>query len=137
MMTMIQNLKELTSNILETMFYLTEETEPIQKEYDYRYAVCIKDPKVEVILLFSVKTAISMTENFLGTDDISDSDIKDTLKEAINIIMGNFIRVSMNDAETKINIPFIQEVSQVKTDGYDSEMLFYKEEPLNILLKMG
>jgi len=138
MKEMIQNLKELTSDILETMFYLTQETEPIQPAYDYKYIVSIKDPNVDIILKFSVKTAVTMTENFLGTDEISENDIEDTLKEAINIITGNFIRITMNDLNTKINIPFmIRDVSSIRESEYGSELLFYKEEPLNILLKMG
>jgi len=135
---MIQNLKDLTSNILETMFYLTEETEPIQPEYNYKYAVCIKDPKVDIILVFSERTAATMTENFLGYDDITEDDIIDTLKEAINIITGNFIRLSMNDQITKINIPImIDNISAINTQSYETALLFYKEEPLNILIKMG
>ncbi|MCL2063188.1 MAG: chemotaxis protein CheX [Candidatus Cloacimonetes bacterium] len=135
---MIQNLKDLTSNILETMFYLTEETEPIQKEQNFKYAVCIKDEKLDMILMFSGRTAVTMTENFLGTDDITDADIVDTLKEAINIITGNFIRISMNDQNAKINIPFmIDNISSIKTESYQTAMLFYKEEPLSILLKVG
>ena len=132
---MIQNLKELTSNILETMFYLIEETEPIQVAYNYQYAVCIKDPKLEIILMFSRKTAIAITENFLGTDEIEETDIVDTLKEAINIITGNYIRITLNDMQTKINIPYILDVSDIKFENYNSALLFYKEEPLNILVK--
>ena len=137
MMEMIQDLKELTSNILETMFFLMQETEPIQVVEDYKYAVSIQDPKVEIVLMFCGKTAAMMAENFIGMDEISENDVIDTLKEAINIVAGNFIRSCMNDLQTKINIQFvIKDVGKINLGEYSTALLYYQEEPLNILLKM-
>jgi len=135
---MIQDLKELTSNILETMFYLTEETEPLQMRSELKYAVNIKNATVDILLIFSEKTAKCMAENFLGTDEITDHDIEDTLKEAINIITGNFIRINMNDKTTKIEIPqSIKPLTKIEHHKYETASLYYKEEQLKILLKMG
>ena len=134
---MIQELRELTSSIIESMFYLTEETQPLKENSNYKYAVSIKDTKVEIILMFCEKTAKVMAENFLGTDDINENDIIDTLKEAINIITGNFVRVNMNDKSMKINIPFtINTQTPIAFENYQFAFLFYKEETLKILLKM-
>jgi len=119
------------------MFYLTQETEPLEKNFSYKYAVNIKDPRVDVIIMFCEQTAKLMTENFLGTDDITEKDVHDTLKESINIIVGNFVGSAIQDYTKKIHIPtVIDDVSSIKVDTYDSALLFYKEEALNILLKV-
>ena len=136
-MEMIQSLKDLTSNILETMFFLTQETEPLEKSSSYRYAVSIKDQRLEIIIMFCERTARLMTENFLGTEEISEKDITDTLKECINIIVGNFVGSNIQDFTKKINIPNVIDVSSVKIDAYDSALLYYREEALNVLLKAG
>ena len=135
-MTMIQDLRELTSNILETMFFLMEETEPFQIEFNYKYAVNIKDEFMDIIMMFGPKTAVQMAENFMGTDDISVSDISDTLKEAINIIVGNLIRQNMQQVTTKVSIPvMIENLATIKPEEYQTVLLFYNDEPLNLLIK--
>jgi hypothetical protein len=79
-----------------------------------------------------------MTENFIGTDDITEQDIHDTLKESINIIAGNFFPAAIPDFKNKIRIPMmISKISSIDTESYNSAILYYREEPLNILLKMG
>ena len=136
-MEMITNLKDLTSNILETMFFLTQETEPQNTDKEYKFAVNIKDPRVDMIIMFCEKTAYSMTENFLGNDDITEQDIHDTLKESINIIAGNFMPKAFPDFGNKIFIPvMVKNISSIDTTSYNSAMLYYREEPLNILLKV-
>jgi hypothetical protein len=136
-MEMITNLKDLTSNILETMFFLTQETEPQNSNKKYKYAVNIKDPRVDLIIMFSEKTAYTMTENFLGNDEITEQDIHDTLKESINIIAGNFMPKAFPDFGNKIFIPvMVKNISGIDIASYNSAMLYYREEPLNILLKV-
>lgn len=136
-MEMIQNLKELTSSVLEKMFFLNQETEPINKNFNFKYAVNIKDPRVDIVILFCEKTARLMTENFLGTDDITETDIHDTIKESLNIIAGNYISTALSEYTKKIHIPVLFEnISKLTFDQYESALLFYKEEPLKILLKI-
>jgi len=126
----------LTSNILETMFFLTQETEPNVKSCEYKYAVNIKDPRIDIIIMFCESTAFAMTENFLGLDDITEKDIEDTLKESINIIAGNFIPKAFPDFGNKIYIPeMIRNFEEIDVKSYNSAMLFYKEAPLHILMK--
>jgi len=127
----------LTSNILETMFFLTQETEPQNIDKTHKYAVNIKDPRVDLIIMFCENTANTMTENFLGNDDITEQDIHDTLKESINIIAGNFMPKAFPDFGNKIFIPvMVKNISGIDTASYNSAMLYYSEEPLNILLKV-
>ena len=136
-MEMITNLKDLTSNILETMFFLTQETEPQGKNKKFKYAVNIKDPRVDLLIMFCEKTAYAMTENFLGNDEITEQDIHDTLKESINIIAGNFMPKAFPDFGNKIFIPLmVKDISSIDMEAYNSAMLYYREEPLNILLKV-
>jgi len=127
----------LTSNILETMFFLTQETEPQNKNKKYKYAVNIKDPRVDLLIMFCENTANAMTENFLGNDEITEKDIHDTLKESINIIAGNFMPKAFPDFGNKIFIPvMVNNILEIDVKSYNSAMLFYREEPLNILLKV-
>jgi len=127
----------LTSNILEEMFFLSQETEPLVKNFDYKYAVGINDGKVDIIIMFCDKTAKMMTENFQGDDKITVADIHDTLKECVNIIVGNFLGDLYPNIPKKINIPvMIQDIRSIDIDSYDHSMLFFREEPLDILLKL-
>ena len=136
-METLETLKELTSNILGEMFYLSQETEPLVKNFNYKYAVKIVDNKYDVILMFCDKTAKLMTENFLGDEKFNTTDIHDTLKECVNIIVGNFLGSLYPDAPKKINIPLmIENIESIAIDTYQHTMLFYKEEPLEILLKV-
>jgi len=135
-MKMIQILEELTSNILETMFFLIQET-PCDTEPKYKYGVNIKDTKVDIIILYCERTAQEMSVNFLGTDEIKEQDLCDTLKESINIIAGNFIGSEFAEANTRIRIPeMIPNIDAIKQSEYESTMLWYNEEPVKILLKI-
>jgi chemotaxis protein CheY-P-specific phosphatase CheC len=119
------------------MFFVTQETEPLVKHFNYKHAINIRDDKVDIILMFCEKTASVMTENFLGTDEISSQDIQDTLKESVNIIVGNFLGTMYPEMPKKINIPvMITNVHGIKVEAYESTILYFKEEPLNILLKV-
>jgi len=119
------------------MFFLTQETEPYSRKFDYKYAVNIRDPKVDLIIMFCEQTAYLMTENFIGSDEITERDIHDTLKESINIIAGNFMPRAIPDFANKIYIPqMVQDLGSIKDDLYHSALLYYREEPLKILLKL-
>jgi hypothetical protein len=136
-METIQILRDLTSKILDEMFYITEETEPLVKDFNYKFAVNIKDDKADIILMFCDKTAKLMTENFIGTNKISVNDIHDTLKECVNIIVGNFLGTLFPEMPKKINIPtIIEKVGTIDIHAYDHAILYFKEEPLDILVKM-
>jgi len=135
-MKMIQILEELTSNILETMFFLIPET-PGEEEPKYKYGVNIKDTKVDIIILYCERTAQEMSVNFLGMDEIDEQDLFDTLKESINIIAGNFIGSEFSDKNTRIRIPeMIKDIDAIKQSEYETTVLWYNEEPVKILLKI-
>ena len=135
-MKKIQILRDLTSNILETMYFLVQETPPDEPNYGYKYAVSIKDPRVDIILMFCEQTAREMSVNFLGINEIELQDIHDTLKESINIIAGNFICAELAEYTKKINIPTMLEPDKIDDSTYESAILFYNEEPVKILLKL-
>ena len=137
-MKKIQVLKELTSNILETMFYIMEETQPFNIVQNYKYAATIKDENIEIILMFCEKTARMMTENFLGmeSDEMTETDIEDTIKEAINIIAGNYVRTAFEGKILRIGIPtMIENIARIVPTDYEIAMLFFKEEPIQVLIK--
>jgi len=135
-MKMIQILEDLTSNILETMFFLIPET-PADSEPAFKYAVNIKDPKVDIIILYCEKTAKEMSVNFLGTDEIGEQDIHDTLKESINIIAGNFIGSEFSTTISRIRIPeMIADLGSINQATYETTTLYYNEEPVKLLLKI-
>jgi hypothetical protein len=136
-MKKIQILKDVTSNILETMFFLIQETPSEDQSPQLKYAVNIKDPKVDIIMLFCEATASSMAENFLGTDELEDSDIVDTLKECINIIAGNIIGNELMEYTTRVNIPSMLNIATIDKSAYEKAVLYYNEEPVEILLKLG
>ena len=136
-MKKIQILRDLTSNILETMYFLVQESPPDEPDHRYKYGVNIRDPRVDIILLFCENTAKEMSANFLGTNEYELSDIHDTLKESINIIAGNYISSQLVEYTKKINIPtMIENLDKFDETGYESAVLFYNEEPVKILLKL-
>jgi chemotaxis protein CheY-P-specific phosphatase CheC len=136
-MKKIQILKDLTSNILETMFFLIQETPPEEKENVFKCAVQIKNPKVDIIIMYCEKTARQMAENFLGTDEFDEQDIQDTLKESINIIAGNFIGAELADITKRVHIPtLIENTDSIDVPKFDKAVLYYNEEPVQILLKI-
>jgi len=135
-MKMIQILEELTSDILEKSFFLIQET-PTDTTPAFQYAVNIKDPKVDIIIMYCDKTAKEMSANLIGSDDITEQDIHDTLKESINIIAGNFIGSEFADSISRIRIPeLIKNIESINQDQYESTVLYYNEEPVKILLKI-
>ena len=132
----LQILKDLTSEILVSMFYLNPETQPDTIIPKLHYAVSISTDNVEFIMMFCQKTAHMMAENFMGTDDITETDIQDTLKEAINIIIGNYIGQEYPESSVKIPIPvMIKNLNTINIDLYEKIILYYNEEPVQILKK--
>jgi chemotaxis protein CheY-P-specific phosphatase CheC len=119
------------------MFFLIQETPSEDQNIELKYAVNIKDPKVDIIMLFCEETAYSMAENFLGTDEIEDSDIVDTLKECINIIAGNIIGNELMEYTTRVNIPSMLDIATIDKSTFEKAVLFYNEKPVEILLKLG
>ncbi len=135
---LMENLKELTSDVLYKMFFLIEEAEPLKKNFDFKYGVCIENDKFSIILLYTDKVAKLLTENFLGTDVISDEDIYDTLKEAINIIAGNFIGLHLKNLSDKVPVPYkIKDLKTIKNEDYNAKIMFFHEDPLKLMLKLN
>ena len=134
-MTNIQILRDLTSDILVSMFYLIPETQPEAVKENFEYAANIRAEKLDIIMMFCKRTAALMAENFLGTDEITDQDICDTLKECINIIAGNFIGKEYPESSLIVPIPTItKNIKSVNTMNYEKINLYYNEEPTQILV---
>lgn len=133
----MEKLKELTSDVLCKMFFLIEEAEPIQKNFVFKYGVCLENNKFSMILLFTEKIAYLLTENFLGTKENSEEDIFDTLKEALNIIAGNFIGLYMKNLSDKVPVPYaIKNINELKTESYPAKIMFFNENPLKLMFKI-
>ncbi len=131
--TLITAMKNSISDVLETMFFL-----PL----DFSDAVGIDnqwDADLNNILaaqlnfggpfggyaVFGIprSLALSMTADFLGSDekDISDGQVKETVQEIINMIIGNTF--SMYDSEAVFNLEIPELVSSDKclANSSDSE----------------
>lgn len=131
-------LKEATSNILQKMFFMIEQEEPVEYTERYSYYAKIDDSGFEFLLLFTNKISNVLAENFLGVDNkVSEKEKIDCLKEIINMIAGNFIGLCKIKKDNLISIPSSKKISQLKINEktYQSELLFYDNQPLKILFK--
>jgi len=127
----------VTSNILESQYFFIQETQTDESGAEYKYAVNIKDSRLDIIILFCQKTAVLMAENLLGTCDVDEDDIVDALKESINIIVGNLYGTPLGEDMKKVSIPeMIKNIGAITEQNYEKALLFYNEEPLKILLKI-
>jgi hypothetical protein len=127
----------VTSNILESQYFFIQETHADDSAHEYKYAVNIKDDKIDIIILFCKNTATMMAENLLGIDEVEEDDIKDALKESINIVVGNLYGTPLGDDLKTVPLPaMLENISAICEQNYEKALLYYNEEPLKILLKI-
>lgn len=136
MQDQIMNLKDVTSSILENMFFLYEETEPDSYNRVYRYCAFINEPTLKIKLLTGEELARALAKNFLGNDEIEEADILDVLKEILNMIIGNYI--GKYCIEFKKHIPVPQSIKlpdNYTLDSVEHQILFYDSQPLCLTLE--
>jgi len=95
MKEMKETMRAAIFDVFERMFYVF--LEPLHDEYsDYATGSSIKFGGAlngELIILVSEELAKTMVQNLLGVEkaDIKEQDIEDCVKEAANMICGNFL----------------------------------------------
>ncbi len=131
METSLMNLKGVTSKVLEEMFFMYEETEPTIVDLNFQYCAYVKLSHNTIQLLASKQLGEKIAKNFLGIDNVDDNEIKDILKEIVNMILGNYIGLYMKDNHEAIPIPQISEdLSDFSIDKENITNLFYDGLPL-------
>jgi hypothetical protein len=132
-MYQIKNLRDVTSNILENMFFLYEETVPDQYNQQFAYCTFINDPSLKIKMMVTEKLGKSLAQNFLGTDIVDQNDVLDVIKEILNMIIGNYIGKYSIKFEHLIPVP--QSIFLPKdylAEEKNSDIIFYESEPLLI-----
>jgi CheY-specific phosphatase CheX len=80
--------------VFEKMFYIfLEPSDGIYADYDVEADIVFNGPlRGSVRMLFSLDIANAMVQNMLalGDDEITEQDREDCLKEAVNMVCGNF-----------------------------------------------
>lgn len=134
-MEMLTNLKTVIFKVFQDMFFLF----PEDYEEELKFSKDIikvnidiykrEDEKKTLSFYFTESLAKMMTENYLGQEDeLSDVIIQETLKEAVNVIGGNFL----NSFEESYNLG-IPEIPAPESEKNLKEKL---EDDMNNLLKI-
>ena len=138
-MSMMTNLRDLISKVLEEMFFMIEETPPDDSVENYSYESTIDDPFFTIKVLLGEELALEITSNFLGMEDeIEEEDIYDCLKEIVNMFAGNFIGDYYPQHDKLIPIPETLKLNSYKEEDYkdfESTVFYYDSKPLKLLLK--
>ncbi len=133
---MTMAMKNSISDVLETMFFLSLDFSndlDILELWDTG-----KDPIIAAKLSFSgplsgyavfcipKKSALSITADFMGKDEqeISDDQINGTIKEIINMIIGNTFSMYNPDVVFNLGVPELVGFHDVIKDLSDSEKRF-------------
>ncbi|MBW1729243.1 MAG: chemotaxis protein CheX [Deltaproteobacteria bacterium] len=129
-------MKNSISDVLETMFFLSldfSDDIDILEQWDTG-----KDPVIAAKLSFSgplcgyavfcipKKSALSITADFMGKDEqeISDDQINETIKEIINMIIGNTFSMYDPDVVFDLGVPELVEFHDSIKGLPDSEKSF-------------
>ncbi len=131
-------LRDTISNILEEMFFLVEETPPDEVIESYRFCTLFDDPQFKFRILLGKDLATELTVNFLGLpEEPTTEDISDCLQEIVNMIGGNFIGKLYPNHDKLLPFPKTIPYEEMDKDssGYDSDMIFYRNQPMKILFK--
>jgi CheY-specific phosphatase CheX len=107
MMESMSHMKEMMASsifeVFEKMFFIFLEPSHTEVgEYDLESSIRFNGQnKGEIKILFSALLSKRMVQNMLGMDEvrITDQDIEDCAKEAVNMVCGNFL--SKLDAESE------------------------------------
>lgn len=109
-----QILAEVTSEILETMFFVLPEpaapeiSEPKELVFDVWGRISLGTPQgVQLNLFLPKPLALEMTGNFIGVgqEDIADEALLDMTRELVNMIAGNFVNKVGKQAGLELGIP--------------------------------
>ncbi len=137
---MIMILKDLISDVLNKMFFMMETNPPKKIVETYDFSAGIKGDFFEIKIFLNSETAAEITTNFLGFDETpEDEDIVDSIKEILNMIVGNFIGQHYPEHQSVLYFPYCKKESsnEKEVSDFDKELLFYDNIPLAIYLKVS
>ena len=115
--TMLKTMMDSIFNVLESMFFLIVQTAdndcPLQEWFTHNPSVIgatlgFKGSfEGSFYLLMPLEIAYEITGNFLGLDpeEIDEDQMKDTVKEALNMIGGGFLSLFDTEGIFKLGIP--------------------------------
>lgn len=126
--TMMTNMKQAISNVLELMFFVSIQIVGNERTPDrpYEGQDCIgatlgfSGPvSGAYYLLVPIGLAREITANFLGLDDgeVGADQAQDTVKEALNMIGGHMLSLAENPDDFQIGIPEIIPGKHVDLDA--------------------
>ena len=102
-------LKDVTFNVLETMFFaipeLNETTDPAS--YDVEGCIDLSgEKKISLTLAFPKELGLDLASNFLGLapEDVSEEQLLDLTREMINMVGGNLL-TSLGDENFSLGLP--------------------------------
>lgn len=112
----LKTLREVISEVFETMFFLfpelveSEDDLPPMPEVYFKASIRFNGNNWYLILAGSEKLAEIMARNFLAQGEpVDDAEIADVFREAINVIAGNFLtKLNKNRDRTFIGIPEVE-----------------------------
>jgi len=111
-----QVLKEVISEVLETMFFAVvefEQGEASNHPFDYESEILLfnHEGKIVISLQVSEEFARMTTADFLGIgqDQVKDDDIEDSMKELANMIGGGY-HARIDDAKWELGIPMARKI---------------------------
>jgi CheY-specific phosphatase CheX len=104
-------LKDVISEVLETMFFTTVEFEQCgQMDHPFEYISEIDlfshEGRTVISMLISEEFAATITADFLGIrlDQVKEDDVEDCIKELANMTGGGY-HARINDADWQLGIP--------------------------------
>ena len=148
MKELLQNLKKVIFNVFQDMFFIfPEDGEEIDPDRDICYkkvAISIQKSGETTYLFqlyFTENQGRMMTENYLGqTEEITDNLIEETLKEAANVIGGNFLNLFQQGYSLGIPELMSCQVIDRISNMYHSEtglLLEMEGEPFLLMVKVN
>jgi len=113
----------VTFKILQEMFFLfPEENEDINltpKIFDVKISIK-SETKMILRFLISERLAQVMAENFLGETISSEAEIKEVLKEFVNMVGGNFISLIDPNSKGSLGLPQVFKIEAKKINEISS-----------------
>ncbi len=114
-------LKEVISEILETMFFAMVEFQDCgrgDRRFDYESEIELQkhEGRIAISLQLSEEFARMLTAGFLGIDEnqVKDEDLQDCMKELVNMIGGGY-HARINDGAWELGIPRVWEIGADST----------------------
>ncbi len=119
MMKKWKDLEKQIFNILSEMFFLfpEDETPSLPKElYEGSISISNGSP-IHLHFFIGADLAKVMAENFIGEDEITERDIVETIKEFVNMVVGNYISDIDPEGMMELGIPQVRKVDPSEVEG--------------------